>query len=192
MSRRKPKGYAVRVGSMWVKPGPGGSIALSGCRAGRCLFAYAEDARETLADIGGEGRGAVVRVFATRKPKPAPVVAGERYALLTEDSGDAHFQDINDGSAGYPRDAQRAIGTHAQAVAHHAKWGGEVVRILADGEHEAAVAKAREEAAEAARSGIVERLRDQLRRCPDAEVEGLRVALATIETKNEAAKGCAK
>ena len=39
-------------------------------------------------------------------------------------------------------------------MAHHAKWGGEVVRILADGEHEAAVEKARAEALDAMASVV--------------------------------------
>lgn len=63
--------------------------------------------------------------------------AGEVYAVLYEDEGDARFSDINDGSAGHPRDAQRAIGTREQAVAHQAEWGGKVVRVVPDGAHDA-------------------------------------------------------
>lgn len=87
-------------------------------------------------------------VFATRKPKPAPADASAEglFAVLTEDSGDAHFQDINDGRDGFPRDAQRSIGSREMAVAFVGRWpGNKLVRVLDDGAHEAAVESARRE-----------------------------------------------
>lgn len=101
---------------------------------------YALDAwDQTPVDAGDY----VVPVFAVRRPMPAlvaPVVAeGGRYACLTEDSGDALFHDINDGRGGFPRDAQRSIGSREMALAFVGRWSGtKLVRVLDDGEHEAA------------------------------------------------------
>ena len=66
------------------------------------------------------------------EPKPAPVVAGERYACM-----EGCFMWLSNA---------RDSGTRAEAEARAVGVpGAEVVRILPDGEHEAAIAQAREE-----------------------------------------------
>lgn len=120
-------------------------------------------------------------------PKPAPVVAGEGlFAVLTEDSGDAHFQDINDGSDGFPRDAQRSIGSREMAIAFVGRWpGNKLVRILADGEHEAAV----EAAVRAERERVLSLVAAERERVRGKTSDGYLYALDWFE---EAAKGQAK
>lgn len=138
-------------------------------------------------------RGArVVTVYSTRKPKPAEpkpalVVAGEGlFAVLTEDSGDAHFQDINDGSDGFPRDAQRSIGSREMAIAFVGRWpGNKLVRILADGEHEAAV----EAAVRAERERVLGLVAAERERVRGKTSDGYLYALDWFE---EAAKGQGK
>ncbi|MCH9837351.1 hypothetical protein K0U83_16935 [bacterium] len=119
--------------------------------------------------------------------EPAPVVAGEGlFAVLTEDSGDAHFQDINDGSDGFPRDAQRSIGSREMAIAFVGRWpGNKLVRILADGEHEAAV----EAAVRAERERVLGLVAAERERVRGKTSDGYLYALDWFE---EAAKGQAK
>lgn len=121
------------------------------------------------------------------EPKPALVVAGEGlFAVLTEDSGDAHFQDINDGSDGFPRDAQRSIGSREMAIAFVGRWpGNKLVRILADGEHEAAV----EAAVRAERERVLSLVAAERERVRGKTSDGYLYALDWFE---EAAKGQAK
>lgn len=127
--------------------------------------------RDEAESFGNNVEGWVVPVFSKPKPAPAapaapvapvaPVVAAEgRYAVITEEGGDAYFQDINDGSDGWPRDDQRAVGSREMAVAFLGRWpsSNRLVRILADGEHEAAVEAARREE----RERVLEVVRDVL------------------------------
>jgi hypothetical protein len=85
-----------------------------------------------------------VPVFAVRKPKPAPPVAEAegRYAVLNANGGDVWFEDFD-----RVDDPTRHVGTRKEALAlrPHPHLTPEVVRILPDGEHEAAIAAAREE-----------------------------------------------
>lgn len=190
MSRRL-KGYAFRggyLGNAWLCDDETGRCWWSDdVTENRVLVPDAEGVKAYRERGPGFGVQKVVKIFATRKPKPAPVVAGEGlFAVLTEDSGDAHFQDINDGSDGFPRDAQRSIGSREMAIAFVGRWpGNKLVRILADGEHEAAV----EAAVRAERERVLGLVAAERERVRGKTSDGYLYALDWFE---EAAKGQAK
>ena len=90
----------------------------------------------------------VCPVFAARKPKPAPVVAAEgRYAVLRKTWGGNEFCDLHygDDTRMTLHVGTRAAVDEAQRKSGRTKSDAEVVRLLADGEHEAAIEAARRE-----------------------------------------------
>ena len=129
---------------------------------------------------------------------PADIVAEEgRYAVLSEEDGDAYVHDLNDGSDGWPRDAHRAIGSREMALAFVGRWSGtKPVMVLDDGAHEAAVEAARREGAEAALHDARRALLDLADDFAGEHAAGLRHAVRCvydmIQATIEAAKGQAK
>ena len=96
--------------------------------------------------FGVQRNGVVVAVYARPKaPKPAAVDEGERYAVLVQRTVGAVGSFVgldyvhNETSA-------RDVGTRAEALGVGSQFArAEVVRLLPDGAHEAAVAEARRE-----------------------------------------------
>ena len=85
----------------------------------------------------------------TREPKPAPVVAGDGYFVVVHDTVIVNLLE------GYTRQ-YKYIGTRDEAVAFRNGQNALTVwRILPDGAHEAALAAARREGAEAAFAAVL-------------------------------------
>lgn len=200
----------------YMKPRSDGKWSLSEAKP---MLLTEDEMSDALDDVGDFMKGGDVSfstpVFAVRKPKPAPcpcpsgtcptcmgaddepkpapvapvapVVAAEGLfgCLHVDDSGIA-FEALWKGHGDTVRDA----GTREESVAAVEKWGGKLVRILDDGEHEAALAAARREERERVFALVTKRLhaeRNSLRGVGRTTMDN-----AIYAVTEEAAKGQAK
>ena len=161
----------------------------------RHVFTEYQDACRYVLTYVPENLLRIVPVFSKPKPaEPAPAVAAEgRYAVLNANGGDVWFEDFD-----RVDDPTRHVGTRKEALAlrPHPHLTPEVVRILPDGAHEAALAAAREEGRREA-AGRIARLVDALRNVLDGHSELTPRAIVEIEyvleeEREEAAKGQVK
>ncbi len=214
MSARRLKGYVVRTSEGWYVSSAGTLRSITPNKKLRTVFPNASRAALHVAHDGDVS----LPVFATRKPKPAPVVASiarfdgaERMATCTAEPAPVVAAEGRYALLGGQPDyfegwgdvlRQQFVGTRDQVrLAHKHRRDLAVVRILPDGAHEAACEAARREGAEAARIDALLGLRDACEfkadTVSDEAAIGLRMAMlfvdkALTKTAEEAAKGQAK
>lgn len=168
----------------------------------RHVFMEYQDACRYVLTYVPENLLRIVPVFSKPKPaelKPAPAVAAEgRYAVLRKTWGGNGFCDLHygDDTRTTLHVGTRAAVDEAQRKSGRTKSDAEVVRILPDGAHEAAIAAAREEGR---REGAEAALHDARRALLDLaddftgdHAAGLRHSVRCIYDKIQAAKEAAK
>ena len=166
MSARRLKGYVVKL--------PDGTRSEHTRRPVSLAYASAH-----LCDDG-----AVVPVFATRKPKPAPAegAAEERYAVLRKNWGGNEFRDLH-----YGDDTRTLchVGTRATVDESQRRVGpskdAEVVRILPDGALEAACEAAAERGRIEALTSIRDACEFKADTVHDGPAMGLRMAMVLVD-----------
>lgn len=209
MSTRRFVGFAAQVPSgEWLCQDHNAGAARLGPRAHRGTWPTRADLEADLDDAGEDFVAAarVVKVFAVPRGVVVPPVAQANAILSLEGApsvrltpptaagslalfgcllrrGESLFfrpiVDKDTCDVGTREEVRRSMNA-SDAIG---KGTPHVVRILPEGEHEAALVAARGQGLRDGRWGALQHLRDLLRRCPDTEVEGVKAAIATIEKR---------